>query len=238
MNNRNLLIASTSTVYGKPYLEYLVDEIKEFFLSSNQIVFIPYARPGGITFDEYTIIAKKFFEANGMSLTGIHEFEDPKKALENCDGVFTGGGNTFVLQKTLYDNGLIQVIRERLSEGLPYMGTSAGSNILGATIRTTNDMPIAYPPTFEAIAAVPFNINPHYIDPDPDSKHMGETRETRIKEFLVFNDFPVVGLREGSFFRVKKDEIKLGGSLNARIFEKGKDAYELSPEDDFGFLLK
>lgn len=237
MDKRNLLIASTSTVYGKPYLEYIRKEIIEFFNASKHILFIPYARPGGITFDQYTSIARKFFESNGLALKGIHEFDDPINAVTDCNGIFTGGGNTFVLLKTLYDQGLLPHLRSRINEGIPYMGTSAGSNILGPSIRTTNDMPIVYPPSFDAIGAVDFNINPHYVDPDPNSKHMGETRETRIREFLAFNNVYVVGLREGSFIRIKENKISLGGRHTMRIFEKGKDPLELGANDELTFLL-
>lgn len=237
MNQRKLLIASTSTVFGKPYLEYLKDEIILHFLGSNSILFIPYARPGGITYDQYTQNARKFFAANGKKIKGIHE-EDPQTALSEAQGVFVGGGNTFVLLKTLYDLDLMEMLRTRINQGIPYMGTSAGSNILGKSIHTTNDMPIVYPPSFEALGAVPFNINPHYIDPDPDSKHMGETRETRINEFLEFNDTLVAGLREGSYFLVNGDQIRLGGSLSARIFQKGQEPKELGPEEGFLHLLK
>jgi len=236
VNQRKLLIASTSTVFGKPYLEYLKDEIIQHFLGSNSILFIPYARPGGITYDQYTQNARKFFAANGMELKGIHQ-TDPQAALSEAQGIFVGGGNTFVLLKTLYDQDLMEILRTRINQGIPYLGTSAGSNILGKSIHTTNDMPIVYPPSFESLGAVPFNINPHYIDPDPHSKHMGENRETRIQEFLVFNNTPVVGLRESSYFLVNGDQIILGGPLSARIFEKGKEPRELGPEQDFSFLL-
>ncbi len=236
MNQRKLLIASTSTVFGKPYLEYLKDEVIQHFLGSKSILFIPYARPGGITYDRYTQNARKFFAANGKKIKGIHE-EDPQTALSEAQGIFVGGGNTFVLLKTLYDQGLIEILQDRIKQGIPYMGTSAGSNILGKSIQTTNDMPIVFPPAFEALGAVPFNINPHYIDPDPRSKHMGETRETRINEFLEFNDTLVAGLREGSYFLVNGDQIRLGGPLPVRIFEKGKEPRELDPDEDFSFLL-
>lgn len=236
-NKRNLLIASTSTLFGKPYLEYIKEEILDFFSSCHGIVFIPYARPGGISLDEYTQTARNFFNANGIRIKGLHEINNNLKLLDSNTGIFTGGGNTFVLLKTLYDKGLLDDLREKIADGVPYLGTSAGSNILGVNIRTTNDMPIVYPPSFEAIGAVPFNINPHYIDPDPDTRHMGETRETRIKEFHVFNNIPVVGLREGSYLKVVNDEIKLGGSSSARIFQQGIDPYELKAEEDLSFLL-
>ncbi|KXX67421.1 dipeptidase PepE [Flammeovirga sp. SJP92] len=238
MNERNLLIVSTSTVHGKPYLSYCEETIQSFFEGANEVIFIPFARPGGISHDEYTAIAAKKFNALGFKMRGLHEFEDPKSALAVASGVFTGGGNTFVLLDQLQKLGLIETIKTRVSEGMKYMGTSAGSNITGLTINTTNDMPIAHPATLDALGLVPFNLNPHYLDPDPTSKHMGETRETRIKEFHTYNDQIVVGLREGSWLRVEGDYIRLEGPLSARIFEQGKTPYELTPEDDFNFLLK
>ncbi|MEH0157160.1 dipeptidase PepE [Limibacter armeniacum] len=236
--SRNLLIVSTSTVYGQEYLSYCEEAIKAFFAGKKEIIFIPYARPGGITHEEYTARAKDKFNQLGFEVKGLHEFTNPKEALKTAEGVFTGGGNTFVLLNQLYENDLVEVIRERVADGMPYMGTSAGSNITGLTISTTNDMPIVYPPSFDALQLVPFNLNPHYLDPQPDSKHMGETRETRIGEFHHFNTQPVVGLREGSWLHVQGDQVSLEGPLSARIFEKGKVPYELSPEDDFSFLLQ
>ena len=142
MNSRNLLIASTSTVYGSSYLEYLEDEVKDLFSSCEEVIFIPYAQPGGISYDSYTLAAKKLFDSNGISLKGIHEFDSAKHGLENCDGIFTGGGNTFVLLNQLYAMDLMAILKEKISGGIPYLGTSAGSNILGISIQTTNDMPI------------------------------------------------------------------------------------------------
>lgn len=225
-----LLIVSTSSVHGKPYLSYLEDEVKSFFKGKN-ILFIPYARPGGISWDEYTAKASERFTEWGFNMTGIHTHEDPIKALKEADGVFTGGGNTFVLVKTLYDLNLMQPLREAVKAGLPYMGSSAGSNLTGLTVRTTNDMPIVYPPSFDALGLVPFNINPHYLDPDPSSTHMGETRETRIGEFHHYNDQPVVGLREGSWLRRNGDKLELKGELKARVFKKGVAAIERAPGD-------
>ncbi len=238
MTKRNLLIASTSTVYGKPYLSYMKDDIIELYRDTDEIVFIPFARPSGMTWDEYTAVARKFFSSIGIRVRGIHEFSDMRKGLKSARGVFTGGGNSFVLLNDIYAHGLMDTLREKIAGGMPYMGTSAGSNILGKTIGTTNDMPIVYPPTFDAIGAIPFNINPHYLDPDPDSKHMGETRETRILEFLVFNKIIVTGIREGGYFRVKGNNIQLLGDLNCRIFEQGKDPYEIAPGSNVAFLLE
>ncbi|GAA4826092.1 dipeptidase PepE [Algivirga pacifica] len=237
MSTRKLMVVSTSTVYGKGYLEYCQEDVKDFFKEASTVIFIPFARPGGISHDEYTAIAREKFTSLGITLKGVHEFDDPVKAIEEAQGVFTGGGNTFVLLKQLYDQGVLLPLRKRITEGMPYMGTSAGSNITGLTISTTNDMPIVYPPSFEALQVLPFNINPHYLDPNPDSKHMGETRETRIKEFHYFNEQAVVGLREGSWLLVDGDQITLKGTLPVRMFEKGKDPYELPADADLSFLL-
>ena len=161
MPSHHLLIASTSTVHGSDYLEYLKSEIQEFFAGIPAITFIPFARPGGITHEEYTGSVRKFFESIGIQIIGMHEFPDPVQGVKEARGLFTGGGNTFALLNALYENNLLEVIRERLKAGVRYMGTSAGSNILGPTVQTTNDMPIVYPPSFHALGAVPFNINPH-----------------------------------------------------------------------------
>ena len=224
---KNLLVASTSTVYGGEYLDYLTEEMSELFKDTEEVIFIPYARPGGISHDEYTAKAAQAFEKIEKKLIGLHTFKDPVEALKNAKGAFTGGGNTFVLVSSLYRLELMQPLREAIFKGLPYMGTSAGSNICGVSMSTTNDMPIVYPPSFKTLGVIPFNLNPHYLDPEPNSKHMGETRETRIAEFHTQNTIPVVGLREGSWLRVKGDEIILKGNLKARIFEQGKEPYEV-----------
>jgi len=223
---KRILLASTSTVYGGTYLSYLQDELIDFFTGIDEILFVPYARPSGITHDEYTQIARQFFNRVGKRVVGLHTFADPKKAIRQAKAIFTGGGNTFVLVNQLYGLEVMDVLREAVEKGTLYMGTSAGSNIAGQTMQTTNDMPIVYPPSFKTLGLVPFNINPHYLDPDPQSKHKGETRETRIKEFHVFNDTPVIGLREGSWLRVEDERVSLKGDLTARIFLKGQEPYE------------
>lgn len=223
---KRILLASTSTVYGGTYLSYLQDELIDFFAGIDEILFVPYARPSGITHDEYTQIAQQFFNRVGKRVVGLHTFADPKKAIRQAKAIFTGGGNTFVLVNQLYGLEVMDVLREAVEKGTLYMGTSAGSNIAGQTMQTTNDMPIVYPPSFKTLGLVPFNINPHYLDPDPQSKHKGETRETRIKEFHVFNDTPVIGLREGSWLRVEDEKVSLKGDLTARIFLKGQEPYE------------
>lgn len=233
---KNIIIASTSTVHGSGTLEYILPELKLFFEDANEILFIPYARPGGITHDEYTAKVNDAFSKIGKSVKGIHEFENPKEALQNAKGIFTGGGNTFVLVNQLYKNDLIETVKAAVNNGTPYLGTSAGSNICGLTVNTTNDMPIVYPPSFKTFGFVPFNINPHYLDPDPSSTHMGETRETRIKEFHKFNTQPVVGLREGSWLEVKGDSIILKGELNARVFEYDKAPFEVETGTELNTL--
>jgi len=224
---KNLIIASTSTVFGGEYLDYLKDTLVNFFAETDEILFIPYARPGGISHDEYTEKASEAFKKIDKKLVGIHTFNKPEEALKNAKGVFTGGGNTFVLVSQLYQNKLMQPLREAIFNGLPYLGTSAGSNICGVTMQTTNDMPIVYPPSFKTLGVIPFNINPHYLDPAPGSTHMGETRETRIQEFHTQNSIPVVGLREGSWLEVKGESILLKGEHSARIFEQNKIPYEV-----------
>lgn len=233
---RQLIIASTSTIHGSGPLEYLLEDLSEFFKDTTEILFIPYARPGGISHDEYTNNVNKAFQKIGKVAKGIHEFDDPKAAVLNAKAIFTGGGNTFVLVNQLYKNDLLESIKHAVDSGTPYLGTSAGSNICGLTVNTTNDMPIVYPPSFKSIGLVPFNINPHYLDPDPTSTHKGETRETRIKEFHAFNTQPVVGLREGSWLAVKGNDIILKGPLSARIFEYDKAPYEVESETNLSHL--
>jgi dipeptidase E len=233
---KNILLASTSTLFGGQYLEYLRNEIQELFFSLDEIIFIPFARPSGISHDEYTQKAAGFFATLGIKVTGLHTFSNPVEAAQNAKGVFTGGGNTFLLTKALYELQLFSVLKDRVEEGMPYLGASAGSNIAGMSIRTTNDMPIVYPPSFDAMGLVPFNINPHYLDPDPTLRHNGETRETRILEFLTQNEIPVVGLREGSWLRIQNYKIVLRGVHSARIFEKGKPPYEIESEKEISFI--
>lgn len=235
---RNLLLISNSTLHGSGYLDHCADEIKKLLENKKSILFVPYARPGGMTHDEYTDIARARFEKMGIKLSGIHEYDDPMEAVKNAEAVFIGGGNTFVLIEGLYENNLVEIIRKKVLEGMPYIGTSAGSNVATKSVKTTNDMPIVYPPSFDALNLVPFNINPHYLDPNPNSKHMGETRETRIKEFHFYNNDYVVGLREGSMLHIKDDKITLKGSTGARLFKDGEETKEYKSGDSLGFILE
>ncbi|MCT4328357.1 dipeptidase PepE [Elizabethkingia anophelis] len=231
----NILLASTSTLFGGQYLEYIREEIIKLFNGADEIIFVPFARPGGISHDEYTDKARRFFSTINIKVKGLHEFDNPVKALNEAKGYFTGGGNTFLLVKTLHEQGLLSVLKQNVESGKPYMGASAGSNIGGLNMRTTNDMPIVYPPSFECMGLVPFNLNPHYLDPNPELHHNGETRETRILEFLTQNDTPVVGLREGNWIRRIGDKITTEGSELTRIFERGKEPYEIEAGSELKF---
>jgi len=232
---KNIILASTSTLFGQEYLSYLLPEVSLLFKGIEEIVFIPYARPGGLSHDAYTQNAAFFFATIGIRVKGLHTFSDPVVAIKEAQGFFTGGGNTFLLVKQLHDLDLMHTLKEAVEQGKPYLGTSAGSNIGGLNMQNTNDMPIVYPPDFTTMGLVPFNLNAHYLDPDPSSTHNGETRETRIKEFHVFNDIPVVGLREGSWIRVKEGLVTTEGSKDSRIFLQGKEPYELSAGAELNF---
>jgi dipeptidase E len=235
---RDLLLLSTSTVHGGGYLEYCRQEILSFLAGRDSILFVPYARPSGATHAEYTERTREKFAQLEVRVRGIDEVRDPIAAVGEAEAIFIGGGNTFVLLKKLYDENLLHVIRKRVLGGLPYMGSSAGSNVAGMTIGTTNDMPIVHPPSTDALGLLPLNLNPHYLDPLPGSTHMGETRETRIREFHHFNDQPVLALREGAMLRVQGDEARLLGRSGGRLFRRETEPLEVAEDGDVSFLLQ
>ena len=235
---RDLLLLSTSTLHGSGYLEYAREDIQDFLPVGSTVTFIPYARPSGISHEEYTGRTREALSSLGYEVIGLHETGDPVEQIRAAEAVFTGGGNTFVLLRELYHTGVLPVLRDRAAAGLPYMGSSAGSNIAGLTIGTTNDMPIVESPSFDALGLVPFNLNPHYLDPDPESKHMGETRETRIGEFHGFNRQPVLGLREGAMLRVIGDRAEVLGGGGGRLFRAGVEAEEIAAGPDVSYLLE
>ncbi|MEE9408565.1 MAG: dipeptidase PepE [Polaribacter sp.] len=224
---KKMIIASTSTIHGSGYLEYLLPTLNIFFNDVNTLVFIPFARPGGISYNGYTEVVKKAFATINIKVKGLHEFNDLNEAVLNAEAIFTGGGNTFELVNQLYKNNIFEDLKIAINNGTPYLGTSAGSNICGLTMMNTNDMPIVYPPSFVTLCCIPFNINAHYLDPISGSKHMGETRETRIKEYHVFNETPVLGLREGSWLSVEGTSILLKGEHTARLFQQNEKPVEL-----------
>lgn len=233
---KNCIIASTSTLYGGDYLDYILPELLEHFNNCNTILFIPYAQPSGISYEEYTNIVVMAFAKINIAVKGIHEFDNPNMAIEQAEGIFTGGGNTFLLVFQLYKNNVMNALANVINNGTPYLGTSAGCNICGLTMQTTNDMPIIYPPSFQTLGIVPFNLNPHYLDADLQLKHNGETRETRIKEYHQFNSVPVLGLREGSWLEIKGEKITLKGTLSARLFRQNNNPEELESESDLSNL--
>ena len=226
---RRILLLSNSTLQGSPYLEWARPYLQELLGDLETALFIPYARPGGASHGDYTDATREAMAAGGYGLSGIHEYDDPVAAVREAEAVFIGGGNTFVLLSELYGSGVMGPIRERVAEGMPYIGSSAGTNVAGVTIGTTNDMPIACPSSFESIGLVPFNINPHYLDPDAGSTHKGETREERINEFHVFNEQPVVALREGSLLDIRGDRVEVRGKTGGRLFRPRIEAAELEP---------
>jgi dipeptidase E len=228
MNNktRRLLLISNSTLHGSGYLDHAETEIRDFLGELKHVLFVPFAL---VDRDKYASTAQGRFQMMGYELTSIHTAANPVHAIRETDAMFIGGGNTFRLLKALYEFDLLDVIRERVDAGMPYIGSSAGSNMACPTIRTTNDMPIVQPPSFNALGLVSFQINPHYLDPDPGSKHMGETREERIIQYLEENETTVVGLREGAMLRIENGETILRGSTGARIFRRGFDPLEVSP---------
>ena len=225
-NTKRVLLISNSTLYGGGYLDHAEAEIRSFLGDVKRVLFVPYAL---LDRDKYAATAQQRFQKMGYELTSVHTAENPIAAVNETDAVFIGGGNTFRLLKALYDAELVEPIRKRVLSGMPYIGSSAGSNVAAPTIKTTNDMPIVQPPSFNALGLVSFQINPHYLDPDPNSKHMGETREERLIQFLEENDTPVVGLREGAMLRIENGETMLRGSTGARIFRKGVEPVEISP---------
>ena len=223
---KRVLLISNSTLYGSGYLDHAETEIRSFLGDLRRVLFVPYAL---FDRDKYAATAQQRFEKMGYELTSVHTAADPVAAVDETDAVFIGGGNTFRLLKALYDFKLLDPIRNRVSNGMPYIGSSAGSNVAAPTIKTTNDMPIVQPPSFDALGLVSFQINPHYLDPDSNSKHMGETREERIIQFLEENDTPDVGLREGAMLRIEHGNTILRGSTGARIFRKGMEPIEILP---------
>src|SRR6516164_10741308 len=224
-----ILLVSNSTVYGRGYLDHVEQQIKSFIGSARKVLFFPFAL---FERDSYAAKAKARFAAMGYSLETVHVVPDPHKAIEQMDAIFIGGGNTFRLLKALEDLDLLDPIRRKVKGGAPYIGSSAGSNVAGPTIKTTKDMPIVQPRSFDSLALVPFQISPHYQDPNPNSTHMGETQEERILQFLEENETPVVGIREGAWLRIENGAVTLKGETGARIFRRGETPVEAKPGDE------
>lgn len=225
-STKRLLLISNSTLHGSGYLDHAENEIRDLLGNTGQVLFIPYAL---YERHAYAAKARERLGRMGYRVESVHEAADPCAAVERAESVFVGGGNTFRLLKAIYDANLLEAIRRGAEQGMPYLGASAGSNLACPTIKTTNDMPIVEPPTLKALGLVPFQINPHYLDPDPNSTHKGETREQRLREFLEENDTPVVALREGAMLRVEDGRVTLKGKAGARIFRRGQEPLEVRP---------
>ena len=230
-----LLLISNSTLHGSGYLDHCEEALRNFLGPLRRILFVPYALADRAA---YAARARERLRRMGYAADSVHDAKEPADAVSSAEAIFVGGGNTFRLLTALYERGLVEPLRRRVLEGTPYVGTSAGSNVACVTIKTTNDMPIVQPPRFEGLGLVPFNINPHYLDPDPQSRHMGETREERIREFHEENTPPVIGLREGAMLRIEPPRVTLLGTTGARLFRRGRPPEEHLPGARLDSLLE
>jgi dipeptidase E len=237
-NKRLLLISNGSELIGDNPSEFFHDALKEFLGTSvKRVLFVPFAAVTR-TEDEYAARVRKHFGPLGYEVESLHEAEDARAAVGRADAIAVGGGNTFKLLRAVYEAGIVEAVRERVAGGMPYVGWSAGSNLACPTIRTTNDMPIVEPPSLDALKLIPFQINPHYTDALP-AGHAGETRDERLQEFIEVNpNIYVVGLREGTILRVEDNTISLLGEKSARVFRKGREARDHTPQESLQFLLE
>jgi len=233
-----LLLISNSTNAGETYLSHPREAIARFLAPAvKKVLFFPYA---AVTFsyEEYEAKVAERFREFGVEVESIHRLPSPREAVSKAEAIVVGGGNTWQLTRMLHDLGLIDAIREKVLTGTPFIGWSAGANVACPTIRTTNDMPIVDPDGLHAFNLVPFQINPHYLDANPEG-HAGETREQRIQEFIEINpDLYVVGLREGTMLRIINKKVDLIGPRSARIFRKGQIPTEVLPGGELGFLME
>jgi dipeptidase E len=229
-----ILLVSNSTIHGRGYLDHVEEEIRNLLGPARLVLFFPYALHDR---DGYAAKATERFAAMGYEMKSAHAANDPQEAVAEADAIFIGGGNTFRLLKALQDLELIEPIRRRIRNGAPYIGSSAGSNVAGPTIKTTKDMPIVQPRSFDALGLVPFQISPHFQDPDPTSTHMGETQEERILQFLEENETPVLGMREGAWVRIENRSVTLRGTRGARIFRRGEEPVEAVTGDEISSLV-
>ncbi|OLE55143.1 MAG: dipeptidase E [Acidobacteria bacterium 13_1_20CM_3_53_8] len=234
MNTLRILLISNSTLHGRGYLDHAEQEIRKTLGNSRLVLFFPFAL---FDRDGYAAKAIARFAAMGCEMKSAHHATDPRKAVAEADAIFIGGGNTFRLLKALQDLEFIEPIRRCIREGAPYIGSSAGANVAGPTIKTTKDMPIVQPRSFDSLGLVPFQISPHFQDPDPNSTHMGETQEERILQFLEENETPVLGMREGAWVVAGNGSVTLGGSRGARIFRRGETPVEKTTGDEISSLV-
>ncbi len=229
-----LLLISSSRVHQTGFLEHCLPAIAEHLQPVQRLLFIPYALS---EHDPYLQLVQEALDSIEIQVDSIHRAPDPVAAVNDAEAIFIGGGNSFRLLKTLYGLQLLDPIRDKVQGGAPYMGSSAGTNMACPTIKTTNDMPIVQPPSFEALNLIPFQINPHFIDADPESTHKGETREQRLQEYLEENDVPVIGIREGSWLKISNHQFELRGTTGGVWFAKGEAPKELAPMTELTSLL-
>ena len=229
-----LLLVSSSTVHGHGYLDHVAAALSAFLAGVMTLTFVPYALADR---DGYAGKVRERFAGLGVEVLSVHQAPDPRAAIRGAEAVFIGGGNTFRLLKWLQDEGLLGPIRDRAGEGMPYVGSSAGTNVAAPSIRTTNDMPIVQTANLLALGLVPYQINPHYLDPDPSSTHKGETREERLLQYLEESPVPVIGLREAAFLRVENGVSKLLGEKGARVFRRGVVPFEAETGAEVESLL-
>src|SRR4029077_12591441 len=231
---QRILLISNSTVYGSCYLDHVEQQIKSFLGNATKVLFFPFAL---FDRDTYAAKAKARFAAMGYSIETAHAVLNPQNAIEQTDAIFIGGGNTFRLLKALQDLDLSGPIQQKVRAGAPYIGSSAGSNVAGPTIKTTKDMPIVQPRSFDSLGLVSFQISPHFQDPDPNAIHMGETQEERILQFLEENETPVVGMREGAWLLCENNSVILKGENGARIFRRNESPIEAKTGDNIADLV-
>src|SRR5262245_25905121 len=231
---KRLLLLSNSTNFGGRYLDHAMDSILRFLGPGRRLAFVPFALKEQAS---YTARVRERFVREGIEVEGVTE-DAGARILASAGAVFVGGGNTFRLLDRLQRSGLREELQRLAAGGMPYLGSSAGTNIAAPTIKTTNDMPIVEPRGLAALGLVPFQINPHYLDADAGSRHMGETREERLREYLEENETPVVGLREGSWLRLEGTSLRLEGGAPARIFRRGEDPREFAPGSALDWLME
>jgi dipeptidase E len=234
-----LLLLSNSTNQGEEYLGWPRGILSQFIKKNNikSCMFVPYA---GVTvsWDDYTNRVQEVFSMWGCQVQSVHTVNDPVKSVSIAECIVVGGGNTFRLVQMMYETGIMSAIRKKVLTGTPFIGWSAGSNVACPTLSTTNDMPIIQPSSFKTLNLVPFQINPHYLDANPEG-HGGETREQRINEFQALNtDIVVVGLREATALQVDNNILNLLGNRSMRLFVTGKEPIEINPGDEVSFLIK
>lgn len=233
-----LLLLSNSTLYGTPFFSWPKPYVKEFLSGSGnlKILFVPYAAVT-LSFDDYFERVNQVFAEIGFAVESIHQQADRRVAVEQAEVLLVGGGNTFALVSRLYEDNLVHLMSEKVRWGTPYIGWSAGANIACPTMMTTNDMPVAYPPSFNTLDLVPFQLNPHYTEFKQEG-HGGETRPERLQEFLVMNkERRVLGLPEGMLVEREENNFRLRGKGTARWFAFGNDPKGLTEESDFNAVI-